>query len=86
MNYRLLITDLHDTQSRIIANSALLTIIHNMTNTNRPALTADQTARYHALRAQGHTARRALEAARVLIGGSAARRGPRGPRPPYVTR
>lgn len=57
--------------------------MHYMTNTNRPEMTADQTARYHALRAQGHTALRSVRAARSMIGSSEASRGPRAP---YVTR
>lgn len=54
-----------------------------MTNTNRPELTATQTARYNELRTAGHTAQRAIRAARLTIGSSDARRGPR---PPYASR
>lgn len=50
-----------------------------MTNTNRPAMTPAELARYNQLRANGHTAERAIGAARVMIGSSDARRGPRAP-------
>lgn len=51
-----------------------------MTNTSKPeTMNETQVARYEQLREVGHPAKRALAAARNMIGSSEGKRGPRAP-------